>query len=185
MYAQLLYFVYACSRKILMPPTDYIFLSIWIKNSLFAHPFLPSLHPLSNGVVCLRKFNWLRYNALIIRVNKFLSRRRIIDCSTVDSFRITDRIDTESPNLCGEFERVFWALSTEHGLDRHKLQRPCFVFRRNLTAYILSRISFTRRISTGTVFSTAAKTSSWLTSNATSPPPRSEMTESPITFMPK
>lgn len=54
-----------------------------------------------------------------------------------------------------------------------------------LTAYILSRISFTRRISTGTVFSTAAKTSSWLTSSATSPPPKSEMTESPITFMPK
>ena len=51
---------------------------ITIKLSLFA-PLLPSPQTVSDGAVCLRKFHWLLHNALIINIDKFLQRGRILE----------------------------------------------------------------------------------------------------------
>ena len=45
---------------------------------MFVHQFLLSPQSVSNGAVCLHKFRLLLYNILIININKFLQRGRVL-----------------------------------------------------------------------------------------------------------
>ena len=49
-----------------------------LSNILFVYPFLPSPQTASDGVVCLCKFHGLLHNILIINIDKFLQRGRIL-----------------------------------------------------------------------------------------------------------
>ena len=47
-------------------------------DNKFVSSFLPSPQTVSDGAVCLRKFHWLLHNMLIINIDKFLQRGRIL-----------------------------------------------------------------------------------------------------------
>ena len=46
--------------------------------NFFVQTFLTSPQTVSDGAVCLRKFHWLLHNVLIINIDKFLQRGRIL-----------------------------------------------------------------------------------------------------------
>ncbi len=45
---------------------------------MFVPSFLLSPQTVSDGAVCLRKFHWLLHNVLIINIDKFLQRGRVL-----------------------------------------------------------------------------------------------------------
>ena len=66
---------------------------------------LPSPQPVSNSAVCLCKFHWLRCNILIINIDKFLQRGRILmKMRSLNSAFFIDRLCC--PLFRGDVEQV-------------------------------------------------------------------------------
>lgn len=78
-------------------------------KSLFVHPFLLSPQPVSDGVVCLCKFHWLRCNILIINTDKFLQRGRILIVRKSGCY--TNLKQSERAAFCMELDRTGFKLT--------------------------------------------------------------------------
>ena len=69
-----------CRRFLWAQCSSFYFMKFYdmVVPSAFFPAFLPSPHAVSDGAVCLRKFHRLLHNLLIINVDKFLQRGRIL-----------------------------------------------------------------------------------------------------------
>ena len=69
-----------CRRFLWAQCSSFYFMKFYdmvVPSAIFPS-FLPSHHAVSDGAVCLRKFHRLLHNLLIINVDKFLQRGRVL-----------------------------------------------------------------------------------------------------------